>query len=241
MKMWCIHGNLQLPQVWEQFEGAFQVDAESLALVYEDLWQSPVGSFTHWTTQFTQKVERANLGQSQWLMGYSQGGRLALHAVIARPDLFQGVIIIGGDLGIENPADRPGRLQHDQQWGQRFLTEPWDDLLAEWDAQGVFAGRPNSVSRHEANFSRKGIARVFDIFSKGRQAWLLPQLSQLTSPPILFIAGEEDTKYRAIGERFAREVPAGTFAIVPNSAHRVPWENPAGFIATVQQFIEQHT
>lgn len=237
MRLWCIHGNLQRATVWAGFEGVFGCVGVGLRLVCEDLWGSPAGSFAEWTEQFTQKVEQASDGQPQWLMGYSQGGRLALHAVIARPELFRGVVVIGGDLGLENVADCPGRVRHDQWWGQRFLTEPWDELLAEWDGQGVFGGRPNAAPRREGDFSREGVARLFDVFSKGRQAWLLPQLVRLHAPPILFVAGAEDGKYGAIGERFAREVPAGQLAIIPNAAHRVPWENPAGFITAVQTFI----
>jgi hypothetical protein len=40
------------------------------------------------------------------------------------------------------------------------------------------------------------LSQQFEIFSKGLQQNLVPALSELKSPPVLFLAGEKDQKYQ---------------------------------------------
>ena len=133
-------------------------------------------------------------------MGYSLGGRLALHAILQNPALWKGAIVVSADTGLKTVRERTQTLQTDQEWARRFITEDWEQLLNEWDQQSVFAGRKNNAETAEKTFSRESIGRFFDIFSKGRQLDLLPALSKLRQPPILFVSGEDDEKYCARGQ-----------------------------------------
>ena len=172
-------------------------------------------------------------------MGYSLGGRLALHAILQNPALWQGAIIVSADAGLKTKRERTHALQRDQEWARRFITEDWEHLLTEWDQQSVFAGRKNSAERAEKDFSRESISRMFDVFSKGRQLDLLPALNKLRQPPILFVSGEDDEKYSARGQELSAVCANAEHAIIPDAAHRVPWENPTGFVAVVQSFINR--
>lgn len=166
------------------------------------------------------------------------GGRLALHAVLRRPALWRGAIVISADPGLGDPILRAQRLKQDRQWGDRFLNESWPKLMAAWDGQAVFAGRPNANPPREQDFSRRHIARAFDVYSKGRQDFLLEPLAQLKAPPILFISGTDDVRYSNIGHHLAQTVPVFSHAAIERAAHRVPWENPRAFVAVVQAFID---
>ncbi|MEL7506912.1 MAG: hypothetical protein AAFN42_06230, partial [Cyanobacteria bacterium J06554_1] len=64
-------------------------------------------------------------------MGYSLGGRLGLHGLIQQPDLWAGAIIVSADPGIADAKNKKLCLRRERIWANRFLTEPWDDLLAE--------------------------------------------------------------------------------------------------------------
>jgi 2-succinyl-6-hydroxy-2,4-cyclohexadiene-1-carboxylate synthase len=237
--------------VWEKFRGGVNgSDGGPLDWHTENLWdrrtqalaadalrlgQNP---FRAWARDFCARVE-AEIAPSErpWLLGYSLGGRLALHALLEAPALWRGVIVVGADSGLSNETEKASRLARDRRWAERFRTEPWENLLAEWDAQAVFGGRKNSVGPREGEFDRASVARLFDAFSKGRQDDLLPTLADLTAPPVLFLAGADDPAFGAVGESLAAACPALTYRPVPGAAHRVPWEAPAAFTRALHDFI----
>ena len=74
------------------------------------------------------------------LLGYSLGGRLALHALLHAPELWAGALVVGADTGLADPKEREARVRWDAAWAERFLNEPWEDVLRDWDAQAVFGG-----------------------------------------------------------------------------------------------------
>ncbi|MDP0494908.1 MAG: alpha/beta fold hydrolase [Verrucomicrobiota bacterium JB024] len=250
-RLYALHGNLQTPAVWETFSGMVNgSDGAPLDWHTENLWDRRTQAraaeslrlgenpFRAWARDFCARVEAETApGERPWLLGYSLGGRLALHALLEAPALWRGVIIVGADSGLSDEAEKAARLAHDRRWAERFRTEPWETLLAEWDAQAVFGGRKNPVGPREGDFDRASIARLFDAFSKGRQEDLLPALAKLATPPVLFLAGADDPAFGAVGEKLAAACPAVTYRPVPGAAHRVPWEAPAAFTRAVQDFI----
>jgi len=99
---------------------------------------------------------------------------------------------------------------------------------------------PNLVwARAPEDFPPEEVARLFTIFSKGRQDDLLPRLRELTAPPIWYVAGAEDIKYSKLGRELAAECPAVSFFSMPDAAHRVPWEVPEAFTELVRTFVQQ--
>ena len=245
MRLWCVHGNLQTTEVWQQVGDRWweSLSTRTVKLELVDLWASEAADFQQWTKELRLQVEnRLQPGEPQWLMGYSLGGRLALHALLDSPQLWAGGIAIAADPGIKaregQARARERCLQRDLGWGQRFLTEPWERLLRDWDRQSVFTGYACSLNRTEVAFDRYRIRQLFDRFSKGRQADLRTALAQHHRPPILFVSGEHDRKYVTIGSELEDTCECITHTIVPTAGHRVPWENPSGFIEAVKQFVQ---
>ena len=237
-KLHCIHGNLQTPDVWEPFRERFSVADQIVPLELENLYESSAKGFQDWTKAFCRRVEANSSGSKPFLMGYSLGGRLALHALLVKPDLWRGIIIIAADTGLADPEDKQRQLQQDQHWGKRFATEDLKSLFAEWDALPVFTNIPNEAPRDLSQFRPEHIQQIFDHFSKGRQENLQPALSTLAEPPLLFISGELDEKYTKIGQDLEKQCSALQHQIIPNAGHRTPWENPEDFVKTVQGFLQ---
>jgi len=237
-KFYCIHGNLQSCEVWEPFRGKFQYQGTTVSLECEDLLQSTAAGFQDWTKSFCAKVEAEASGDKPFLLGYSLGGRLALHALLERPDLWRGVILVAADTGLADSEEKQRQLQNDLQWADRFLTEDLEELLAEWDALPVFSQFPNLAPGERTQLNPKNIAQIFDRFSKGRQEDMLPALKQIRSAPLLYLSGAMDKKYSQLGKELAECCPSVQHIIIPNAGHRVPWENPVGFVKTTQAFID---
>src|SRR3954464_14233324 len=64
--------------------------------------------FAGWT--FEERVEELPSGGV--LVGYSMGGRIALHAALRRPGAWSGLVLIGVSAGVD---DRAGRRRSDEQ------------------------------------------------------------------------------------------------------------------------------
>ena len=237
MKLHCIHGNLQTKRVWKPLEDYFESLSAEISIVCEDLFEEQALGFKEWTEGFCQRVECDSQGEKTFLLGYSLGGRLALHACLARPDLWSGVIVVSGDPGSDAPDEKKLQLEKDKQWAERFRSEPIESLLAEWDDLPVFCSIPNPVPRNPEEFDPQKTARLFEVFSKGRQRDLLSELTKLQAPPVLYLSGEKDEKYGELGEKLASSCPIVRHRLIPQAGHRVPWENSDSFVEEILRFM----
>ena len=242
MSLWCIHGNLQLPSVWDQFSEAFFVDSESherapLTLYKENLWELAEFTYESWTRSFLDKVSAITSDEKPWVMGYSLGGRLALHAILEKPDLWKGAIIIAAHPGVSESTEKSAQLAREKKWAARFMKDPWEMVLSEWDRLSVFGGLESTIWRKEEDYPRQIIAKMMTGFSKASQKNMMPLLTLLKSPPILYVTGEFDKKYSDIGATLATLSPNIKHIVIPRACHRVPWENTSDFKESIQYFI----
>lgn len=167
------------------------------------------------------------------LLGYSMGGRLALHALLDGAKYDRAVIVSAG-LGIESEAERTERRKADEKWARRFESEDWDSVLRDWNAQPLFGG--DIRTRKESDYDRRKIVRQLRDYSVAKLPPLAPRLHEIAIP-VLWIAGERDAKYVAEGERAVRLLPDAELWICPGAAHRVPWEKADAFIARLRALL----
>jgi 2-succinyl-6-hydroxy-2,4-cyclohexadiene-1-carboxylate synthase len=208
-----------------------------LEMITEDLSSRQFQSFDDWTEDFCGRVEVQANGEESILLGYSLGGRLALHACLSRPDLWRAVIIVGADPGLESEEEKKLQLDRDRNWAERLKREPFEKLVDEWDEQPVFCGIENQAPRNLSEMDPDRISQQFEVFSKGIQQNLVPKLAELKNLPILFVSGEKDQKYQKIGVELAKSSSVVLAQVVVDAGHRVPWENPKQFVQTLGKFI----
>lgn len=226
--IWALHGFLGRGSDWNSL---------NLPLRTPDLLVSPDTTLdlVEWSARFCIKI--ADLDSTPSLMGYSLGGRLALHALLKKPTSFCRAVIISAHTGLPTIKEQMQRVVHDGQWARRFEEEPWEDLMRDWDKQAVFGGHPNILPRKEADFSRTALAESLRSWGLGMHPSLLSMFHRVQCP-VLWVVGEEDTRYREIGERAVAELPNAELWVCPNACHRVPWENPEAFREKVIPFLE---
>jgi 2-succinyl-6-hydroxy-2,4-cyclohexadiene-1-carboxylate synthase len=155
------------------------------------------------------------------LLGYSLGGRLALHALLAGAN-YQRAILVSTGLGIEDEEARAARRASDAAWAKRFESEDFETVMRDWNAQPVLAGPALARTRDDYD------PRALREWSSGALPPVASWLHELAIPT-LWIAGARDWKYVAEAHRGA-SLARGRTAIVDDAGHRVPWEAPGEFV-----------
>lgn len=235
----CLHGTFQTPAAWSGLEARLAVHAGRDVRIVAEAVDPPVtGGPAAWADGLCRRAGAGSAdGMPRVLIGYSLGGRLAMHALLACPATWSAAVLVAAHPGGGTRDERAAVRRRDAGWAERCRRDSLVDLLADWDAQPVFGGRPNRAPRPANQLDRERCARMFEAFSRGAQTDLRPLLAAATLPPVLFVTGADDARYRGLGDELARRVPAITHAVVPDAGHRVPWDRPDEFAATVGRFL----
>lgn len=219
MTVVALHGFLGQPADWDFINPDIAPAIDAM----------PIVPFRQWAQEFNRKVEAPGL-----LVGYSLGGRLALHCCMENPELWQAAVIVSANAGLSSSEDRSRRLQHDEQWARRFETEEWDPLMQAWNAQPVLQSSAQ-LPRNEASYNRGTLAAILRTWSLGNQENLVEAIQALPMP-ILWIAGENDLQYASQARNLTFSHPQSQVVVVPDAGHRVPWDSSATFIKLIDSF-----
>lgn len=223
MRFYALHGFLGLPSDWDFLSDLRPVTPS----IYDN-----ITSYEEWALQFNASIDPK---EENILLGYSLGGRLALHALVAQPNLWKKAIIVSAHTGISEDSKQQKLLQ-DEGWANRFESELWDSLIEDWNQQATFCGVPSPFVRLECQFQRKKLANLLRHFSLGRQKDLSSKIAKL-DVPILWIAGERDLRYKQLANCQHLSHPHSLKWIAPDSGHRVPWESAEAFRDQVKKFL----
>jgi 2-succinyl-6-hydroxy-2,4-cyclohexadiene-1-carboxylate synthase len=239
MECWLLHGAVGMAADWRGFAKRLAEWKTGTRAV--DLWRflecqpMPLADFGK-ALNAEASGETAR-GNGRALMGYSMGGRLALHALLEKNHPWQAAVIVSAQPGLENPAEREARRANDAAWASMALAGNWQEFLTKWNAQPVLGG---SMREPQASsglaMRRREIARSFVDWSLGAQQPLWERLHEI-SVPVLWVAGENDEKFRALAERAVSLIPKATLAIAPGAGHRVPWEAEEWLAEKVADFL----
>jgi len=240
--IWCLHGAVGMADDWRGFS------VPGWAVKRVDLWRfldcCPMS-----LPEFGKALNEEAMATDgrKVLLGYSMGGRLALHALLDGGPWDAGVIV-SAHPGLEDEGEKVARRARDAEWGAMALRGDWEDFLRQWNAQGVLETRaPDPTApaggmvmgrRALLEQRRQAVARSFMDWTLGGQESLGGQVGEL-SCPLLWMVGERDEKFRKLGEALAGkgERPPVLWA-AEGVGHRVPWEVPEEFAKKVGEFLE---
>lgn len=165
------------------------------------------------------------------LVGYSMGGRLALHVAVTAPDRLLSLVVISAQAGME-PGRREGRREEDERLARRIESEGIEWFVREWGRLPLFAGLARRGPDFAAEVQRRrlrnrpdGLAASLRGMGAGAMEPLWDRLRAI-SCPALFIAGAEDEAYARHARRMVAAVRDSRLAIVPDAGHSVFLEQP---------------
>ena len=195
------------------------------AHVRADLW----GAADHLTA----------VGEHGVYVGYSMGGRIALHAALRHPEAVQGLVLIGATAGIDGAAERAARRDADEMLAERLEAIGVEAFVDQWLTNSLFAGLTPETSLRDDRLRNTvdGLASSLRLTGTGTQAPLWDRLGEIEAPTLV-LAGERDTKFCYLGERMASAIPHATFEVIADAGHSVHLEQPTATAATIATWLD---
>jgi pimeloyl-ACP methyl ester carboxylesterase len=148
------------------------------------------------------------------LIGWSDGGNIALMVAIQRPDLVKSVVAIGANYhfsGVVQAFDNPEVSQDDQ---------------AEY----------NLISPDAPHTLLEKIIRMYAIW--GSEPTLMLEEIATIQCPVLVLVGDDDVIDHAHTVALYEALPLGQLAIIPGTSHGVIKEKPGLMNAVIIAFLE---
>jgi 2-succinyl-6-hydroxy-2,4-cyclohexadiene-1-carboxylate synthase len=173
------------------------------------------------------------------LVGYSMGGRLALHVAVRRPERILSLLTIGAHAGLEEVA-RVGRRLGDDALATRIEREGLESFVNYWSSLPLFAGieRRGPAFASQVRAARMtndvaGLACSLRGMGAGAMEPLWDELARVTVP-CTFVAGQLDHGYVSSARRLVATVPQGRIEVVPRAGHTVHQERPEAFVRLLE-------
>ena len=177
------------------------------------------------------------------LVGYSMGGRLALHVAAARPERVLSLLTVGAHAGLDDEA-REGRRRSDDALAQRIETDGLEAFVDYWSSLPLF----NGLERRGPSFLDQvraarienhvgGLAESLRGMGAGAMRPVWDELRRV-KVPATFVAGELDHGYTASARRLAASVPNGRVVLIQRAGHTAHQERPEAFARLLLAHLE---
>jgi 2-succinyl-6-hydroxy-2,4-cyclohexadiene-1-carboxylate synthase len=241
-----LHGFLGAVQDFQTLIGSLQAQIGPKLVwtpidYYKEPQLSPEVSWQEWPQHFERYLDQIPLsGSTNFLLGYSQGGRLALNylkSFLGRsPHQWRGLILISSGLGLSE-LEKVSRLDFDQKWSNKFLTEDFQEVVEQWNQLPIFSGSQREPQRLEKDFNRKLLAKNLINWSPSQHESYFNFLSNLELP-ICYLAGESDKKYVEIGQDLAKKNSKVQLELIESAGHRCFLDQPEVVGLKILDFIK---
>jgi 2-succinyl-6-hydroxy-2,4-cyclohexadiene-1-carboxylate synthase len=200
-----------------------------VAAAVAERYPSKVVDFATWTFEDRLAEIAAAASPGDVLVGYSMGGRLALHAALRAPERYAGVALVGVSPGIDDAVERQQRAEADRELAAWIESHSIEDVVARWEDNLVFASqapalvasqRPGRLAHSPAD-----LALLLRTAGQGAMPPVWDRLAELRMP-VLALAGKNDSKYweaaqrlRAFAEASDRRIDAVGIDDAGHAAH----------------------
>lgn len=172
------------------------------------------------------------------LLGYSQGGRLALHVALVHPALVSHLVLVSTSPGIADPAARADRRRADGALADRLEADGLDRFLDDWLADPRLGGGtdPEADRRLRRANTPAGLAAALRGMGQGSHDHLGLRLGELEMPG-LAVAGALDPAAVDHALAIAELAPRARAEILSWTGHNIVRDRPRALAAQVADFL----
>ncbi len=188
-------------------------------------------------TALSRVIEAA--GPFGLVLGYSMGGRVALHLALEHPHLVSGLLLVSTGLGIEDATARRDRRTADEGLAAAAVELGIERFIAAWIDHPI-AGTsrvPDPIRTADRAIRLtndvSGLAAALAGLGPAAHEPLHERLSGI-AVPTTWMAGAADTAYTSIAAEAARR-SGGELIVVPAAGHNLVLERPQA----VQEVMER--
>jgi len=231
-----LHGFTQTSRSWDPYVGLLD---ESTPLLRVDM--PGHGRSTHIRANLpaTADLIAAQCGLGDYI-GYSMGGRAALHVALQHPHCVRRLVLISATAGIANPDERQKRRRDDEVLADTIGELGVPQFINQWLAQPMFSRLPTSqadVSDRCRN-TAEGLAQSLRDSGTGSQESLWERLHELVMP-VLLVVGEEDIKFRNIAHEMKGLIGDNArLEVIAEAGHTVHLEQSQQVAQLLNRFLQ---
>lgn len=237
----ALHGFTQTGGVWEEI-----AQLSGLGAVVPDL----PGHGSAWPADTTWRgaldAVATVLGpKPTTLVGYSQGGRVALGVALDRPGSIRHLVLISASAGLSDPEARAERRRSDERLADEIGALGAERFIDQWLAQPMFDSLRKLRSEEWQARDRlrrlvsdpAGLAAALRGYGLGAMPDLTDRLGALAMP-VTILAGERDERYVDHAVTLAEHIPHADLRIAPGVGHAVPAEAPELVAAVWRETVD---
>ena len=187
-------------------------------------FEAEVGRLERWLGEQTSEAVH--------LLGYSLGARLGLGLLSARPERFRGALLVGANPGLRTAEERRARHIVDDQHRELLLSHGLRPFVEQWERLPLFetqsaldAALLDEQRRARLSHTAEGLAHALEALGLAGMPDYWAELQKLDLP-VTIVVGEQDAKFRRLGEAMAELLPRGRLEIAPGAGHNVVLERP---------------
>ncbi|MCS7050875.1 MAG: 2-succinyl-6-hydroxy-2,4-cyclohexadiene-1-carboxylate synthase [Thermomicrobium sp.] len=177
------------------------------------------------------------------VLGYSMGGRLALHLATSVPQRVSTIVLESTSPGIADPTERAARQLADEALARSIEERGLAWFADYWERHPLFATRQRLDESVRTALRARwltqrpwGLAASLRGFGSGTMPPLWDRLAGLYQPTLV-LAGALDERYATIARLMVEHLPQGKLVVLPDAGHAVHLEQPQGFLAAVRAFL----
>jgi 2-succinyl-6-hydroxy-2,4-cyclohexadiene-1-carboxylate synthase len=179
------------------------------------------------------------------LVGYSMGGRIALHTALEYQDRFGALVVESAGPGLRTGQERSERIAVDEKNIEKLDRLGMKRFIDYWYNVPLFESLQNHpdklalLKEKRVTNSKEGLILSLRGTGKGRQPSLWSRLQELHLP-VLLVCGELDSKFVGTSTEMSGKMQSAQLNAVPGAGHNVHLEQPGKFAQAVGDFIREY-
>ncbi|MGA0133793.1 MAG: 2-succinyl-6-hydroxy-2,4-cyclohexadiene-1-carboxylate synthase [Opitutales bacterium] len=173
------------------------------------------------------------------VLGYSLGGRLALHWALANPTRVTRLVLVGASPGLRTERERRERVLADVALGEFIRSQGVSAFMRYWHGQTMFqtlqdlpSGELDALKKSRLANDPEGLALSLSQVGAGALPSVWDRLHELKMPVDL-VTGSRDEKFTTLAREMLALMPRARHGVVEGSGHAVHIERPADLAAAI--------